>query len=91
MTESAARWIDTRTPKNAVILHRDPPIFEVLSGRRVYGYTFLRGHPLPAVDYAVLMGPEVVFEPQMREKSVEWWVLTAPESPSENVRIYRLR
>ena len=91
MTEAAAQWIDTRTPKDAVILHRFPPIFELLSDRRVYGYLLLRGQPLPTVDYAVLQGPEAVFEPQMREKSVESWVLTAPESPSENVRIYRLR
>src|SRR6476660_6963633 len=30
MTEAAAKWIDMRTPKHAVILHRFPPIFELL-------------------------------------------------------------
>ena len=50
MTEAAAQWIDTRTPKDAVILHRYPPIFELLSDRRVYGYLLLRGRPLPPVD-----------------------------------------
>jgi hypothetical protein len=91
MTEAAAQWIDARTPKDAVILHRFPPIFGLLSDRRVYGYLLLRGQPVPAVDYAVLQGREPVFEAQMRESSVESWVLTAPQSPSENVRIYRLR
>lgn len=88
---TAAQWIKTHTPKDAIILHRYAPAFAILTGRRVYSYLWLpKNHPLPEVDYVVLVGKTTNFEPHLKKQNLGSVILHG-NSKVGDIRIYRIR
>ena len=86
----AVDWIRAHVPPDAVVLADSAPQLSVLTDRRVYSHLFLRGAALPAVDYAVLIGPPADFEPRLAAETRE--VVRLPDPLRvEEIRIYRLR
>ena len=86
----AADWIKKNTPRHAIILHERAPNFAVLTDRLVYSYSFLRGNPLPEVDFVVLTGKPTYFEPELKSRKISSWVLPG-DPPVGDIRIYRVR
>lgn len=93
-TRNTAEWITDNTPPDAVILCRQAPHVELLTGRRAYTYRFLRDDdPLEryGVDYVVIDSrvPPALMETVTRSAERRWQL--GREAPGAPIRVYRVR